>query len=154
MKRKTINALKGKRKGSSEFIREYGIFGVLILTFVIAAVLEPNFLKPQNLTNIVKQIIPFGIVACAETLLIVSGSIDLAAGTTLALAACVGAKVLVATDSVVLVFLVAIGIGKMCIRDRLCVPYTLQETVWIRFRYWENHASLAPCKFLCIYPSG
>ena len=53
------------------------------------------------------------ILACAETLLIVSGSIDLAAGTTLALAACVGAKVLVATDSVVLVFLVAIGIGML-----------------------------------------
>ena len=102
-----------KQKSGGEAIREYGIFGVLVLTFVTAAVLEPNFLKIQNLTNILKQIIPFGIVACAETILIVSGSIDLAAGTTLALAACVGAKVLVVTNSVLLAFLGAIAIGML-----------------------------------------
>lgn len=100
-----------RRESASSLIRQYGIFLVLVLTFICAAILEPKFLKVSNLTNVVKQIVPFGIVACAETILIVSGSIDLAAGTTLALASCVGARVMLTTGSVFLAFLAAIATG-------------------------------------------
>lgn len=100
-----------RKESGGSLIRQYGIFLVLILTFVCAAILEPKFLKVSNLTNVVKQIVPFGIVACAETILIVSGSIDLAAGTTLALASCVGARIMLSTGSVFLAFLAAISTG-------------------------------------------
>lgn len=98
-------------ESGSSFIRQYGIFIVFILTFICAVILEPGFLKVSNLTNAVKQIVPLGIVACAETILIVSGAIDLAAGTTLALASCVGVRIILSTDSVFLAFLAAIATG-------------------------------------------
>lgn len=104
---------RGARSGASlnAFYRKYGIFLIMILLFVAASILNKNFIKPQNLINVLKQVTPFGIVACAETMLIVSGCIDLSAGTTLALCACLGAGTIVNTGSVALGFLVAMAAG-------------------------------------------
>ena len=93
------------------FYRKYGIVLVAVVIFIAASFASSSFLRPQNLINVLKQITPFGIVACAETILIISGCIDLGAGTVLALCACSGAGTLAATDSVVLAFLVAMVVG-------------------------------------------
>lgn len=95
------------------FYRKYGILFILVLLIAAASLMNRNFYKPDNLLNVLKQITPFGIVACAETMLIVSGCIDLSAGTTLSLCACTGAGVLAATGSVPLAFLVAMAVGML-----------------------------------------
>lgn len=71
---------KKKALSSGELYRKYGIVIIMIILFVASAVINHNFLKPQNLLNILKQISVVTIIACGETMLIVSGMIDLSAG--------------------------------------------------------------------------
>ena len=66
---------KKKALSSGELYRKYGIVIIMIILFVASAVINHNFLKPQNLLNILKQISVVTIIACGETMLIVSGLI-------------------------------------------------------------------------------
>lgn len=100
-----------KKANFNELFRKYGIITILIVLFIISALINPNFLKPQNLINILKQISVVTIIACGEILLIVAGQIDLSAGLMCTTAACFSASVLVKTGSVPLAILTGIGIG-------------------------------------------
>ena len=80
---------KKKALSSGELYRKYGIVIIMIILFVASAVINHNFLKPQNLLNILKQISVVTIIACGETMLIVSGMIDLSAGFLCTTSACV-----------------------------------------------------------------
>lgn len=104
-------AQEKKKFDFATFYRKYGIVLVAVIIFIAAAFASKNFLKPTNLINVLKQITPFGIVACGETMLIISGCIDLSAGSVLALSACLGAGTLNATGSVLLAFLMAMIVG-------------------------------------------
>jgi inositol transport system permease protein len=95
----------------TDLYRKYGIFLIAILLFIVACFLNPNFIKPQNLINIVKQITPFTIIAMAETMLIVSGQIDLSAGAVAALAGCISAGMLVSTHNLFFSILAAMAVG-------------------------------------------
>lgn len=73
--------------------RKYGIVIIFVMLFVASAVINRNFLKPQNLINILRQISVVTIIACGETMLIVSGMIDLSAGLICTTAMCFSAGV-------------------------------------------------------------
>lgn len=111
--------------------RKYGIFLILVLLFIASAAINRNFLKPQNLINILKQISVVTIIACGQTMLIVSGMIDLSAGLVCTTAACFSAGVLAATGSIVLTFLTGIGIGMAAgwINGFLITRYKLQPFI-------------------------
>ncbi len=91
------------------FYRKYGIVIVFILLFIISALCSPNFLKPQNLVNIVRQNAHITILACGMTILIISGFIDLSGGMVLTMSGCFAAGVMVATQSVPLAILTGVG---------------------------------------------
>ncbi len=91
--------MKKQKLSASELYRKYGIVLIMIILFVISAVINRNFLKPQNLLNILKQISVVTIIACGETMLIVSGMIDLSAGFLCTTAACFSAGLLAATGN-------------------------------------------------------
>ncbi len=61
------------------------IYGVLVLTLVVAGILVPEFLHPLDLENVVNQYSYNGLMALGETLVIFMGCIDLSVGSTLAL---------------------------------------------------------------------
>ena len=104
--------MKEKNKLSfGSLYQKYGIFVIMLGVFIIACVSSPNFLKANNLTNVLKQITPVAIVAAGETMMLVTGNIDLSASAVAALASCVGANALVATDSVAVCFLTAIAVA-------------------------------------------
>lgn len=111
--------------------RKYGIFLILALLFIASAVINRNFLKPQNLINILKQISVVTIIACGQTMLIVSGMIDLSAGLVCTTAACFSAGVLAATGSIALTFATGIGIGMAAgwINGFLITRYKLQPFI-------------------------
>ena len=94
-----------------EIYQKYGIFLIMVLVFVAACIANKNFLKPSNLTNVMKQISAVAVIAAGETILLVSGCIDLSASAVAAIAACFGANALVQTDSVIISFAVAMFIG-------------------------------------------
>ncbi len=89
-----------KKLGAAAVYRKYGIFLILVALFIISALINSNFLKPQNLLNILRQISVVTIIACAETMLIVSGMIDLSAGLVCTLSMCLTAGVLAGTGNI------------------------------------------------------
>lgn len=122
---------KKKALSSGELYRKYGIVIIMIILFVASAVINHNFLKPQNLLNILKQISVVTIIACGETMLIVSGMIDLSAGFLCTTSACVSAGVLASTGHLSLALLVGIVIGCVCgwINGFLITYYKLQPFI-------------------------
>jgi inositol transport system permease protein len=115
----------------ADMIRKYGIVLVLAVLFVISALLNPNFLKIQNILNIFKQISVVTIIACAETMLIVSGMIDLSAGLVCTAAACFSAGVLAHTQNIPLAVFTGIAIGMAAgwINGFLVSHYRLQPFI-------------------------
>ena len=103
--------LKGNGINVAAIYRKYGIIIILIVMFIISALINKNFLKPQNILNILKQTSVVTIIACAETMLIVSGMIDLSAGLVCSMASCFAAGVLVSTGSIPLTLATGIGTG-------------------------------------------
>lgn len=91
--------------------RKFGIIIILIILFTVSAIINRNFLKPQNLINILKQISVVTIIACGETMLIVSGMIDLSAGLICTTSMVFSAGLLAATGNVLLSMLLGIAIG-------------------------------------------
>jgi inositol transport system permease protein len=116
---------------SGELYRKYGITIIMVVLIIASAIINRNFLKPQNLINILKQISVVTIIACGETMLIVSGMIDLSAGFLCTTAACISAGVLAATGSMPLAILVGILIGCVCgwVNGFLITHYKLQPFI-------------------------
>ena len=61
------------------------IYGVLVLTLVVAGILVPSFMHPLDLENVVNQCSYNGLMALGETLVIFMGCADLSVGSILAL---------------------------------------------------------------------
>lgn len=120
-----------KQISIASIYRKYGIFLILVLLFATSAIINSNFLKPQNLINILKQISVVTIIACGETMLIVSGMIDLSAGLVCTMSACFSAGVLASTGSIPLTFVVGIGLGMSAgwLNGFLITRYKLQPFI-------------------------
>lgn len=67
-----------------KFSRELGIIIALIILVVIFGLLEPLYLTPTNLLDIVNQTVINGLLAVGMTLVIITGGIDLTVGSTMA----------------------------------------------------------------------
>lgn len=63
----------------------YGIVFVLIAVAIIMTVLNPRFISPSNLINVLRQISMTGIVATGMTFVILQADIDLSVGSVAAL---------------------------------------------------------------------
>ncbi|XID92605.1 ABC transporter permease [Paenibacillaceae bacterium WGS1546] len=111
-----MSAVAGKaaQMNFSELYRKYGILLIFIAIVIISAIINPNFLTPENLLNIVRQNSVIVILACAQTLLIVSGMIDLSAGFVLTLSGCLAAGVMAQTGSVPAALATGIIVGGIC----------------------------------------
>ncbi len=69
--------------------REVGILIFLAAMVVVATAVEPRFLAPANWENILLDISLLAIVACGETMVIISKNIDISVGSSLGLCAMV-----------------------------------------------------------------
>ena len=67
----------------------------LLLLCAITALLTDRFLSPLNLTNILVQSSIMAVIAIGMTLVIIGGGFDLSVGSTVALAGCIAAMVMV-----------------------------------------------------------
>jgi len=83
-------------RGITNWLERFGPLFALIALCVASALKSDDFLKPQNLINILQQWSAVGIVAMGMTLVIGAGGIDLSVGSMLAL---VGGAGLIAVDS-------------------------------------------------------
>jgi ribose transport system permease protein len=81
------------------------------LLFAALSLASDAFLAKTNLLNVLEANAPVGIAACAGTLVIVSGSLDVSIGAIYALAGVLGAKVAISTGSAPLGLAAGLGAG-------------------------------------------
>jgi inositol transport system permease protein len=94
--------------------KKYSIFMVLFVLFFICSLANPNFLTPNNLTNISRQLAVTTILAFGQTMLIISGMLDLSQGSVLALSGVFAISAYKSTGSLVIAVLVGIITGIVC----------------------------------------
>lgn len=86
--------MKNKNENKKKILdyREFGIFIAFFALVIVLMIISPNaFAKPRNLINILKQASINGILSCGMMFVIISGGIDLSAGSTIALSGVVAA---------------------------------------------------------------
>jgi ribose transport system permease protein len=90
--------------------REFGVFLALVALLVLMRFLTPYFWKADNIFNVLRGMSTIGIMAIGQTMIIITGGIDLSVGSVLAASAMVTAR-LMYTGVVPPWMAVAIGIG-------------------------------------------
>ena len=87
-----LRKLRGCLTGPANFIRRNsGILIGLLCMIVFLILTQPAFLKVSNLTNVIRQISVNILLACAMTLVIIIGGIDLSVGSIIAISGCLSA---------------------------------------------------------------
>ena len=87
---------------------------VIILMMVIVQSQNPNFLSPQNISNVMRQISAIAVISFGMTFVIISGNIDLSMGSIIGFSSVLGGSIMVETGSVPLGIAVALGVGLLC----------------------------------------
>jgi ribose/xylose/arabinose/galactoside ABC-type transport system permease subunit len=77
-----LRAPPGLRRHASTLI----VYGLILILSVYASLLSPNFLTDRNIFNVLRTAAFLGTVAIGETLVIISGGIDLSVGSVIKLA--------------------------------------------------------------------
>jgi ribose transport system permease protein len=76
-----------KKINLGKLLKTYGLALVLLLLVAIITILRPNFINPNNLLEILRQVSFSGIVAVGMTFCMLTGGVDLAVGSNVALSA-------------------------------------------------------------------
>jgi inositol transport system permease protein len=92
----------------------YGIYVVLVAMLLANSLLSPVFFSARNFSNISRQISITTIIAFGQTMLIIAGMIDLAAGSVMALSGLLTVAIYKATGSLMLSMAAGIVIGVAC----------------------------------------
>jgi inositol transport system permease protein len=82
------NGIKMASRGTGAimaYFSKYRIFVVFLGICILLSILSPAFLKTRNLMNVVRQISIIGVISMSMTMVIISGGIDLSAGSIVAL---------------------------------------------------------------------
>jgi len=75
---------------NKQFLKNIGILPILIIIGVFFSFLTPNFLKPNNMMNVLRQSSINIVLASGMTMVILTGGIDLSVGSILASTAVIG----------------------------------------------------------------
>jgi len=97
-------------------IREFGIIAVLALLVLVTASFQHRFLSTQELQFVLLDTTVFALLAIGETLVVLTRNVDLSVGSVLGLSAFISADMFGKHPgtSIVVVFLVGLGIGVAC----------------------------------------
>lgn len=85
----------------------------LILLVVLVTALNPDFVAPANLLNLLRQVSINALIAFGMTFVILTGGIDLSVGSILALSGAVTASLVVSGVNTVMALLVGMGLGAL-----------------------------------------
>ena len=92
--------MKSKKKFNfAQFYQKFGVLTLLIVLFIIAAMLNPNFLKIRNLQNLLRQIVTITIIASGACFMLVCGQINMAYDGLIPCVGCTACMIMVATQN-------------------------------------------------------
>ena len=103
-----------KRTIAIELFKKYAIVLVLFLMVAILSILQPRFLNPANLVNVLRQTSVVTIMAFGVTIIIITGGIDLGLGAYVAVGSVIAAQIAKGGNPVGLAILAAVGLGLLC----------------------------------------
>jgi ribose transport system permease protein len=95
-------------------LRDYGIVLAVVLLFIALSFASPVFLTARNLLNIADQQAAIGIIACAGTLVLIAGGLDLSTGAVFALSGIIAASTVEDVGvgpAMLLALIAALGVG-------------------------------------------
>lgn len=101
----------GQKRALMDSLRGYGIHLVLLALIVVTAILSPAFLTGNNISNMLLQASPLGIVVIGQVLVILVRGLDLSVASVMATAAVVATSFNGQDSDAIAVFLVAMAIG-------------------------------------------
>lgn len=100
-----------KRISFAQFYHKFGVAVLLLLVVVAAAILSPNFLTGQNITNVFRQITVIMILGCGCTFVLISGNINIAYDGILVCTGVIGAMTMAATGNLILAIIASVFVG-------------------------------------------
>jgi ribose transport system permease protein len=109
--RHSVKAIRPRRYGS--IIAQFGMVWAFFILVIVGSIVYPRLISLTNVTNILSQNAPVGIVAVGMTFVMIGGGFDLSVGATFALATCIFAK-LADTAGLWPAALAALGAGAVC----------------------------------------
>ena len=83
------------RLSGSTYLTSIGLIGVILLMILIFSFLNSNFYSGTNLRNVTRQTSILGIVACGQTMIILSGGFDLSVGMVIGLISVLSSMIMV-----------------------------------------------------------
>ena len=104
----------GKDFDPVNFIAKYSIYFITLLMIIICAFTNEKFLMLSNVLNILRSVCVYALIAYAQAILMISGNLNLAAGTIASFAGCVAINAYVSTGNLVIALLVSVVIGVIC----------------------------------------
>ena len=93
------------------FVAKYSIYVITLLFMIICSFLTDKFLTASNLVNILRQVTVYAVLAFGQAILLISGNLDLCAGSTCCLTGILALKAYLATGSMVVAILVGMVMG-------------------------------------------
>ncbi|MGE4354315.1 MAG: ABC transporter permease [Oscillospiraceae bacterium] len=81
------------KQNARAFAEKYGMLFVLIAMVIVISILEPNFMKVANFTNVLRQISVYAIIGYGVTFIIITAGIDLGLGAYMALSGVIAAYI-------------------------------------------------------------
>jgi len=137
--------LKSK-KSLMHFVKEYMIVILIFLLVVITAIIEPEFMTLDNLTNIMRQFGPLIMVALGMTFVIIAGFIDLSVAGTISLVAVVTISLIQPLGQVpALIIGVALGAACGALNSLIVLAtgaITQAEALFITYGMWQVYQAI------------
>lgn len=109
----SINAVTkpGKTNMMNAITQKLGPLLGLIILVVIVSILNPSFLEPLNILNLLRQVAINALIAFGMTFVILTGGIDLSVGAILALSSALTAGMMVSGIDPILAILIGVILG-------------------------------------------
>ncbi|MGI6117105.1 MAG: ABC transporter permease [Bilifractor sp.] len=95
-----------------EFVNNYLIITGIVVLMVYTAIMQPTFFSYSNISSILKQLVPLGLVSLGMTLIVIGGYIDLSVAGMFSFLSMLSALLYNKTGAVS--FLLIILIGALC----------------------------------------
>ncbi|MFB7638101.1 ABC transporter permease [Peribacillus butanolivorans] len=105
--------MKLEATGKSGIWQKFGPLLALILLFIVITVLNPSFMEPNNILNLLRQTSINALIAFGMTFIILTGGIDLSVGSILALSSALMAGMMVSGLDPILAILVGVLLGTL-----------------------------------------
>ena len=100
-----------KNVNIKELLVKYKSLLGLVLLIAVVSILNPSFLSPKNIMNILRQTSVNAVIAAGMTFVILTGGIDLSVGSILGISGAVCASLLVSGQNVVIAIIAALVVG-------------------------------------------